>query len=87
METKTGQETHQLPPVAGVSREEVTHMHPLITSQIAADRQRDMLAQAEQERLARRVVAMTRASQRAERAARPRRRAAHLVFRLRPEQQ
>jgi hypothetical protein len=62
-------------------------MHPLITSQIAAARQRDMLAQAEQERLARQVVAMARASQRAERAGRPRRRAARLVFRLRPEQQ
>jgi hypothetical protein len=62
-------------------------MHPLITSQLAADRHRDMLAQAEQERLARHVVAMARASRRAERAARPRRRAARLVFRLRPEQQ
>jgi hypothetical protein len=60
-------------------------MHPLITSQIAADRQRDMLAQAEQERLARQVVAMARAAQRAERAVRPGRRA-RLVFRLRPEQ-
>jgi hypothetical protein len=62
-------------------------MHPLITSQIAADRRRDMLAQAEQERLARQVVAMTRASRRAQRAARPRGRAARLVLRLRPEQQ
>jgi hypothetical protein len=61
-------------------------MHPLITSQIAADRQRDMLAQAEQERLARQVVAMTRAARRAERAVRPRRQAARLVFRPRPEQ-
>jgi hypothetical protein len=61
-------------------------MHPLITSQICAARQRDMLAQAEQDRLARQVVAMARASQRAERAVRPRGRAARLVFRLRPEQ-
>jgi hypothetical protein len=61
-------------------------MHPLITSRIAADRQRDMLAQAAQERLARQVVATARASQRSERAERPRRRAARLVFRLRPEQ-
>jgi hypothetical protein len=61
-------------------------MHPLITSQIAADRHREMLAHAEQERLARQVVAMARAAQRAERAVRPRRRAARLVFRLRPEQ-
>lgn len=60
-------------------------MHPLIAGQIAADRHREMLAKAEQERLARQVVAMARA-QRAERALRPRRRA-RLVFRLRPEQE
>jgi hypothetical protein len=62
-------------------------MHPLITSQIAADRQRDMLAQAEQERLARQVVAMARAARGPGRPGRPRRRAARLVFRLHPEQQ
>jgi hypothetical protein len=62
-------------------------MHPLISSRIAADRHREMLAQAEQQRLARQAVAMARASRRAERPARPRRRAARLVFRLRPEQQ
>jgi hypothetical protein len=62
-------------------------MHPTITSQIAADRHREMLALAERERLARHVVAMARASRRADRAVRPTRRAARLVFRLRPEQQ
>lgn len=61
-------------------------MHPLITGRIAADRHREMLARAEQERLARQVRTMARASQRAERAVLPRRRA-RLAFRLRPEQQ
>jgi hypothetical protein len=64
-------------------------MHPLIISQIAADRHREMLARAEQERLARQVVAMARASRRAERAQRAERqnrRVRRLVFRLRPQQ-
>jgi hypothetical protein len=87
METKSGHATHHRPAVARMSRQEVSHMHPLITSQIAADRHREMLAQAAQERLAREVVAMARAARRAERAERPRRRGARLIFRLRPEEQ
>ena len=42
--------------------------HPYIGSQLARERQRDMLAQAHQQRLARQFRDLARASRRAERA-------------------
>ncbi len=56
-------------------------MHPLITSQLAAARHQEMLAQAEQQRLVRQAIAQARALQRAERPQRQVRRAARLVLR------
>jgi len=58
-------------------------MHPLITSQLAAERQHDMLARAEQQRVARQAIAQARALRRAQRSERQGRRAARLVLRPR----
>ena len=44
------------------------YQHPYIASQVAKQRQREILAQAEQHRRARQVLALARASQRAGRA-------------------
>jgi hypothetical protein len=60
-------------------------MHPLIISQLAAAKRRDMLAQAEQDRLARQIALMARASRRARRAERKMQKAARLSLRLRSE--
>jgi hypothetical protein len=43
------------------------YRHPDVGRQLASERQRDMLAQAERHRLARRFAAVARASRRAER--------------------
>jgi hypothetical protein len=59
------------------------YRHPDIGRQLASERQRDMLAQAEQHRLARRFAAVARASRRAERAERRLRLAVRRAMRLR----
>lgn len=60
-------------------------MHPYLTGQLAADRRREMLAQAEQQRQARRLITVARASRLAERAERGMRRATRKALRLRAE--
>lgn len=60
-------------------------MSSCLASQLARERQRDMLAQAKQQRLARQVVALARASRRAERAERRMRAAVRKALRLRSE--
>jgi len=60
-------------------------VHPYFSSQLASERRREMLAQAEQQRLARRLVILARASRRAERAERRMRRAMRRAVRLRSE--
>jgi hypothetical protein len=61
------------------------YTHPDIISQICRDRQREMLATAEQQRLTRRLRAESRAARRASRAGHPLRRALRTAARLRPE--
>ena len=58
-------------------------MHPHVLGQLAGERRREMLAQAEQQRRARQLVALARASGRAERAERRMRRAVRKALRLR----
>jgi hypothetical protein len=60
-------------------------MHPLIISQLAAEKRRDMLAQAEQDRRAKQAAALARASRRVERAQREMQKARRLALRLRSE--
>ncbi len=60
-------------------------MYSDLASQLARERQRDVLARAEQQRLARQVVALARASRRAERAERRMRAAVRKALRLRSE--
>jgi len=60
-------------------------VYSYIASQAAKDRQRQMLAQASQQRLARQARALARASRRAERARRRVPRAVRKVLRLRAE--
>lgn len=64
---------------------EVSHVyqHPYIASQLAKERRRELLAQAEQQHRARKCAALARASRRAERAERRMRRAVRKVVRLR----
>jgi hypothetical protein len=59
------------------------HMHPYVASQLAGERRRDMLAQAERQRRARQLIALARASRRAERAERRMRQAVRKALRLR----
>jgi hypothetical protein len=59
------------------------HMHPYVASQLARERRRDMLAQAQRQRRARQLVALARASRRAERAERRMRQAVRKALRLR----
>jgi hypothetical protein len=61
------------------------HLHPYMASQLASERRRDMLAQAEQHNRARKVAALAKASRRAERAERRMRRAVRRALRLRAE--
>ena len=58
-------------------------MHPYVASQLARERHRDMLAQAQQQRRARQLIALARASRRAERAERRMRQAVRKALRLR----
>jgi hypothetical protein len=66
-------------------RKEVSHVyqHPYMASQLASERRREMLAQAEQHNRARKVAALARASRRAEQAERRMRRAVRRALRLR----
>jgi hypothetical protein len=59
------------------------HMHPYVASQLARERRRDMLAQAQRQRRARQLVALARASRRAELAERRMRQAVRKALRLR----
>jgi hypothetical protein len=61
------------------------YLHPMMTSQLAAEKRRDMLAQGEKDRLTRELAAVARATRRAERAQRQPRKAARLILRLRSE--
>jgi hypothetical protein len=63
----------------------VIQLDPSIASRLARDRQREMLAYAEEQRLARRLRALRRASRRASRAERRLRRASRRALRLRAE--
>jgi hypothetical protein len=63
--------------------EEVNHLHPYQSGQLADDRRRQRLAQAEQGYLAARIVALAKAARRAERAERQLRRALNRALRLR----
>ncbi len=58
-------------------------MHPLITGQLAAARQQEMLARAEQQRLTRQAIAHAKATRRAQRSEHQARRAVRLVLRPR----
>lgn len=58
---------------------------PYMASQLAKERRRELMAQAEQHRRARKHAALARASRRAERAERRMRRAARKALRLRAE--
>jgi thiamine pyrophosphate-dependent acetolactate synthase large subunit-like protein len=58
-------------------------MHPEILSLLASERHREMLADAEQQRLARQFVSFRRASRRADRAERHMRRAVRRALQLR----
>ena len=55
--------------------------HPYIASQLARERQRDMLAQASQQRLARQLRHLARSSRHAQRAGRP---VTRVLRRIRP---
>ena len=60
-------------------------MHPYVASRLARERHRDMLAHAHQQRTARRLTTLARASRQAERAGRRARRALRTAARLRTE--
>jgi hypothetical protein len=57
--------------------------HPYLTSQLASERQREMLAHAEQQRLVRQLRDMARASRRTQRAERQTRRVLGRSWQLR----
>lgn len=61
------------------------YMHPVITSQLAAEKRRDMLAQAEQDRRAWQLASLARAERRADRARRHLQKAARSTLRVRSE--
>jgi hypothetical protein len=63
----------------------MSQTHPMITSQLAAENRRDMLARAERDRLPSQLAAMARASRRAGRAQRKMQKAVRLTLRLRSE--
>jgi hypothetical protein len=66
-------------------RKEVSQVYSYLASQAAKDRQREMLAQASQQRLGQQARALARASRRAEPAQRRVRGAVRRVLRLRAE--
>jgi hypothetical protein len=61
------------------------YMHPVITSQLAAEKRREMLAQAKHDRQAWQLASLARAERRADRARRQLRKAARLTLRVRSE--
>jgi len=61
------------------------YMHPVITSQLATEKRRDMLAKAEQDRKAWQLASLARAERRADRARRQLRKSAGLALRVRAE--
>jgi hypothetical protein len=63
----------------------VNHVHPYQSGQLADDRRRQALVQAEQGYLAARAVELSKAARRAERGKRQIRRALHRALRLRSE--
>lgn len=63
----------------------MTQMHPYLASQLTSERQRDLLAHAQQQRTAHRLAAPHKASRRAERAERRARRALRIAARLRTD--
>ena len=64
---------------------DMTQMHPYLASQLASERRRDMLAHAEQQRPARQLAALAKASRRPGRAGWHVRRALRAAARLRTE--
>jgi hypothetical protein len=60
-------------------------MHPYLASQLASERQRDMLAHAQQQRTTHRVLVLRKASRRVARAERRARRALRTAAQLRTE--
>ena len=64
---------------------DMIQIHPYLASQLASERHRDMLAHAEQQRPARQLAALAKASRRAERAGWHARRALRAAARLRTE--
>jgi len=73
------------PPIDQPRRKEVSHVYmpPHMGSQLASERRREMLAQAQRQHQARKVAVLARASRRAERAERRMRRAVRKALRLR----
>jgi hypothetical protein len=63
----------------------MSQMNPMIMSQLAAEKRREMLARAERDRLASQLRGMARASRRAGRAQRTMQKAARLTLRLRSD--
>jgi hypothetical protein len=61
------------------------YLPPYVASQLAQERQREMVAQAQRQRRGRQLAAVARASRRAERAERQMRRAVRLALQLRAE--
>ena len=59
------------------------YRHPDVASQLAKQRHREMLAQAKRQRRVRQIVALARASRRAQRAERRMRQAVHKALQLR----
>jgi len=59
------------------------YLHPYVASQLANERHRDLLAQAQRQRLGQQLRALARASRRAERAEERMRQALHKALRLR----
>jgi len=58
-------------------------MHPYVAGQLASERRRELLAQAQRHQLVHQLRALARASERAERAERRMRRAVRRAMRLR----
>jgi hypothetical protein len=63
------------------------YLPPYVAGQLVKERQREMLAQAEQQRRGRQLAALARAARRAERAERRMRRAVRRAVQLRTELQ
>jgi hypothetical protein len=64
---------------------DMIQIHPYLASQLASERQREMVAHAQQQRLARRLAALTNTSRQTRKAGRRARRALRTAARLRTE--